>query len=76
MTANDERFLDTTMEDMELDYWTVYYVNEANNPDGYLEDEDYDVDAIVAQMALDNGDDDAEIAKIIAESTPDDYEDA
>lgn len=54
LTQNDPRYLDATIEDMELDYWAHYY---AERPDNIseVEDDDFDLEAEIA--ALNNDDD-------------------
>ena len=52
LTPTDPRFLDLSVEDIETDYWAHYYYD---NPAGdEVEDEDFDLDKIIAKMGKDD----------------------
>jgi hypothetical protein len=49
LPPTDPRFLDSTVEDIELDYWTQHFADRPNAVED--EDDDFDIDEIKAQMA-------------------------
>ena len=53
LTVNDPRFLDSTIEDIETDYWAHYYYDRPNVTEE-IEDDDFDVDAEIAAMSDDD----------------------
>lgn len=49
LTANDPRFLDTSVEDMYTDYWAHYYADNPDAKDKVVEDDDFNLEE---EMAL------------------------
>lgn len=52
LAPTDPRFLDVTIEQIETDFWAHTYFDKP--PGDELEDEDFDVDEIMKQMAEDD----------------------
>lgn len=49
LTSNDPRFLAATLEEIITDYWAHQYLADPNLKDE-IEDEDFDLDEVVASM--------------------------
>ena len=60
LTPHDPRYLESTVEDMETEYWAYHYFD---NPKGdEVEDDDFDVEAVMRSME-DNPDDWEDVIK-------------
>lgn len=53
LSPNDPRYLDTTREEMLLDFWTAYYATTKGESTFEAEDEDFDLDQILADAEED-----------------------
>lgn len=56
LPPNDPRFLSMTVEDMATEYWAYQY--EANPNQEEIEDEDFDIESILADFEREAGDGD------------------
>ena len=62
LPPNDPRFLSLTDADLLLEYWTAYYAAQAAKGEAISfegEDDDYNLDAILAELEQDSEDSDA-----------------
>lgn len=48
LTGNDPRFLNTTIEEMETDYWAHHYFGRPNEDE--VEDEDFDLGEVLRRL--------------------------
>ena len=67
LTANDPRFLHTTELERVTDYWTHRYFDDPRLMD-MVEDEDFDIDAIMAEWA------DGDVADVVTDDQLNDPE--
>lgn len=68
LSPRDPRFLDLTPEEVEAEFWAHHYAENAGKASEEFEDEDFDIDAMLAEInasASPQGGDDDEWEEVI-----------